>query len=115
MIWFNDLLAAIETALQHGAALSIILGLIVAIGGTQYIKRLDAFPSKKWLIRGLALPLGFATTYFTWPIHEFSAVRFFLALAVGLSSPLIYQLVTRIIYSRWPLLEKSLSAQPEDP
>ena len=111
---FNSILTAIDTALQHGAALSIILGLIVAIGGTQYIKRLDAFPSKKWLIRALALPLGFVTTFFTWPIHEFSAVRFFLAIAVGLSAPLIYQGITLLLYWKWPQLEKRLSAAPSE-
>lgn len=111
---FNQILTAIDAALQHGAALSIILGLIVAIAGTQYIKRLDAFPSKKWLIRALALPLGFVTTFFTWPIHELSAVRFFLALAVGLSAPLIYQGVTLLLYWKWPQLERHLSAEPSE-
>lgn len=108
----NNILTAIDTALQHGAALSIILGLIVSILGTQYIKRLDVFPSKKWWIRGLALPLGFVTTFFTWPIHEFNAVRLFLALAVGLLASPIYQLVTWQLYKYWPGLEKHLSAQP---
>ena len=111
---FNNILTAIDTALQHGAALSIILGLIVAIAGTQYVKRLDAFPSKKWLIRALALPLGFFTTFFTWPFHELSAVRFFLALAVGLSAPLIYQGVTLLLYWKWPQLEQKLSAAPRE-
>lgn len=111
---FNNILTAIDTALQHGAALSIILGLIVAIAGTQYVKRLDAFPSKKWLIRALALPFGFLTTFFTWPIHEQFAVRFFLALAVGLSAPLIYQGVTLLLYWKWPQLEQKLSAAPRE-
>lgn len=112
MTWFNDLLTAIETALQHGAALSIILGLIVAIGGTQYVKKLASFPSSRWWIRALALPLGFFTTFLTWPVHEVYAVRVFLAIAVGLSAPAIYQVGTRIIYWKWPHLEKRLSAQP---
>ena len=111
---WKSILDGIELALQHGAVLSIILGLVVAIGGTQYIKRLDAFPSKKWLIRALALPLGFVTTFFTWPIHEFSAVRLFLALAVGLSAPLIYQGVTLLLYWKWPQLERHLSAEPSE-
>lgn len=112
---FDSILKAIESALQHGASLSVFLGLVVAIGGTQYVKRLDAFPSRKWVIRALALPLGFATTYFTWPIHELTAVRFFLALAVGVSAPLIYQGVTLALYWKWPHLEKKLSAAPKDP
>lgn len=107
------ILAGIELALQYGAALSIILGLIVSIAGTQYVKRLEVFPSKKWWIRGLALPLGFFTTFYTWPIHELNAVRIFLALAVGLSAPLIYQLIVMVLYKKWPDLEKHISAQPE--
>ena len=110
----NNILTAIDTALQHGAALSIILGLVVAICGTQYVKRLEVFPSKKWWIRALALPLGFCTTFFTWPIHELNAVRFFLALAVGLIAPLVYQGVTLALYWKWPQLEKRLSAAPSD-
>jgi len=111
----NNILTAIDTALQHGAALSIILGLIVSICGTQYVKRLDAFPSKRWPIRALALPLGFLTTFFTWPIHELNAVRFFLALAVGLSAPLVYQGVTLLLYWKWPQLEQRLSAEYSEP
>ena len=108
----EQILNGIDTALQHGAALSVLLGLLVAIGGTQYVKRLEAFPSKRLWIRGLALPLGFFTTFYTWPIHELNAVRIFLALAVGLSAPLIYQLVTFLLYLKWPQLEKHLSAAP---
>ncbi len=107
----NNILTAIDTALQHGAALSIILGLLVAIFGTQYVKRLPVFPSNRWLIRALALPLGFVTTFATWPIEGFSAVRLFLALAVGLSAPPIYQGVTLLLYWKWPQLEKRLSAE----
>lgn len=110
----NQILSAIDTALEHGAALSIILGLIVAICGTQYVKRLDVFPSKRWAIRALALPLGWATTFFTWPIHQISAVRFFLALAVGLAAPLLYQGITLLLYLRWPQLEARLSAEPRE-
>ena len=110
----NNILAGIETALQHGAALSIILGLIVSIAGTQYVKRLDAFPSHRWIIRALALPLGFFATFLTWPIHELNAVRFFLALAVGLAAPLVYQGATLALYWKWPQLEARLSAQPPE-
>lgn len=110
----NKILSGIDTALQHGAALSIILGLIVAIAGTQYVKRLDAFPSHRWWIRALALPLGFFPTFFTWPVHELNAVRIFLALAVGLSAPLVYQGVTLLLYWKWPQLEGKLSAQPKE-
>ena len=110
--WFPELLKAMNAALQEGAALSILLGLAVAIGGTQYVKRLDAFPSKAWPIRALALPLGLVTTYLTWPVHEMSALRFFIALATGLMSPLVYQAVTAALYWKWPNLEMHISAAP---
>ena len=110
----DKILSGIDTALQHGAALSIILGLVVSIAGTQYAKRLEAFPSHRWAIRALALPLGFVATFFTWPIHELNAVRLFLALSVGLSSPLVYQGVTLALYWKWPQLEGKLSAQPKE-
>ena len=88
---FNKFLASIEQALQYGTALSIMLGVACAIFGTQYVKRLEVFPSNKWAIRGLALPLGFVATFFTWPVHELNAVRFFIAVCVGLTAPALYQ------------------------
>ena len=111
--WFPELLKAMNAALQEGAALSILLGLAVAIGGTQYVKRLEAFPSHRWVIRALALPLGFITTYLTWPMANLSALRFFIALATGLMAPLVYQGVTALLYWKWPQLEKRFSADPE--
>jgi hypothetical protein len=45
MTWLETLIKAINLVLQEGAALSVLLGLVVAIGGTQYVKRLEAFPS----------------------------------------------------------------------
>jgi hypothetical protein len=114
--WVQPLLDAMNAALKEGAALSVLLGLAGAILGTQFVKRLEVFPSKKWLIRGgLALPLGFMATFFTWPVHTINGVRIVLAVVVGLAAPLVYQGVTYLIYLKWPQLEKHLSAQPGQP
>ena len=109
---FNKFLASIEQALQYGAAVSIVLGTACAIFGTQYVKRLEVFPSNKWAIRGLALPLGFVATFFTWPVHELNAVRFFMAVCVGLTAPALYQGAVFFLYRKWPGLEAKMSAAP---
>ena len=110
---FETILNAFDTLMAHREALAVLLGLLVAIAGTQYLKRLKCTPSNRWWVRAMALPLGFATTYFTWPIHELNALRFFTALAVGLMAPLVYQGVTLALYWKWPQLEKHLSAEPD--
>ena len=110
---FDSILQAFDTLLQHGFALSVAVGLVVSIAGTQYVKRLPWTTSNRWLIRAIALPLGFLPTYFMWPVHQFTAIRFFIALAVGLAAPLIYQGVTLALYYKWPQLEKHLSAEPD--
>jgi len=114
MQWLKNLLDAINLVLQEGAALSILLGLLVAIFGTQYVKRLEAFPSKKWAIRALALPLGFVATFFTWPVHQISALRIFISLAVGLAAPVVYSAVISLIAIKWPEFAKRMSANPDE-
>lgn len=110
---FDSIIKAFEVLLEHREALAVLLGLLVAIGGTQYVKRLEWTTSNRWWIRAIALPFGFFTTFFTWPIHQFTALRFFVALAVGMCAPMIYQGVTLALYHKWPQLEKHLSAKPE--
>ena len=110
---FDSILKAFDTLLLHKEALAVLLGLLVAIAGTQYVKRLKWTTSNRWWIRAIALPLGFFTTFFMWPVHQFNATRFFVALAVGVSAPMIYQGVTLALYWKWPQLEKHLSAKPE--
>ena len=114
MEYLKSLIDAINLLLQEGAALSVLLGLVVAIGGTQYVKRLEAFPSKKWAIRGLALPLGFLATFFTWPIHQVSAVRIFVALSVGLISPFVYTSFVSLVAIKWPNFAAKMSANPDE-
>lgn len=114
MDWLQKAIDAVNLLLEEGAALSVLLGLSVAIFGTQYVKKLEAFPSKKWAIRGLALPLGFAATFSTWPIHELSAVRVFVALAVGLSAPVVYSSLVSLVAIRWPNFAAKMSAEPTE-
>ena len=110
---FNQILTAIDTALQHGAALAVLLGYGIAIGLVQWLKRTPWYSSNKWAIRAAALPIGFIVTYLSWPIHELNAVRIFVAFFVGVSCPWIYQLATWAIYKFWPGAEKHLSAAPK--
>lgn len=115
MNWLKSIIDAINLLMQEGAALSILLGLFIAIAGTQFVKKLEAFPSNKWWIRALALPLGFFPTFFTWPVHEITAIRIFVAFAVGFGAPIVYQIVTQALYWKWPHLEPKLSACPAHP
>lgn len=114
MEYLQKLIDAINLLLQEGAALSVLLGLVVAICGTQYVKKLEAFPSKKWAIRGLALPLGFIATFFTWPVKELSAIRIFVSLAVGLAAPVVYRSLVSLVALKWPEYAKRMSAEPDE-
>lgn len=113
--WLDTFLRMFDRALEHGAFISIFLGYVIAIGLTQWLKRLPWTSSNKWIIRLMALPFGFAATYALWPIRDtLSPVRICMALAVGVSAPWIYQVVTRVLYWKWPHLERKLSAAPAD-
>src|SRR3972149_4932953 len=96
---------AINVALQEGAALAIVIGCAVAIGGTQFMKFQLATYTRR-LLNLVSLLLGFVTTFLMWPVHEFNAVRFFLALTVGLTAPGIYKGVTALLFWKFPQLEK---------
>jgi hypothetical protein len=113
MDWLQSVISAINLLLQEGAALSVLLGLAVSIFGTQYVKKLEAFPSETRWIRALALPLGFFPTFFTWPDHTLNAVRFFVAIAVGLSAPIVYQGVIALVRRKWPEYAEKFSAVPK--
>jgi len=115
--WLDNLLTAIDTALQHGAALSILLGLAIALAGTQWLKfvllRTSWLPDpRRWIVKTLSLPLGAVTTYTTWPGGQDRGVQVSIALAVGLLAPYVYMLATAILYRIWPDLERRLSADP---
>ena len=115
--WFNELLTAIDAALAHGAALSILLGLALALAGSQWLKfvllNTHWLPDpKRWIIKAMALPLGAVTTYVTWPGSEDRGVQMAVALMVGLVAPYFYQLATALLYRLWPGLEERLSVDP---
>jgi hypothetical protein len=110
--WVPDLLKAMNAALQEGAALSILIGFAVALGGTQYLKFQFAGSSRR-VLNSIALILGFVTTYMMWPVHTFNAVRFFLALTVGLLAPFVYKMTVLFLFWKWPSLEKYFSPSGE--
>lgn len=111
--WIDYFGRTLDRALAHGAMLSIILGWVIAIGVTQWIKLFPWYSTNKWAIRALALPIGFIVTYSLWPQagYGLSAVRVCMALAVGVSAPWVYQGVTRVLYWKWPHLERKFSAE----
>ncbi len=116
MNYLEKFIQAVNLLLREGAALSLILGYICAIGGTQFVKRLETVNLKKWGIRlWLALPLGFLGTVVTLPPEGRLGVRLFIALAVGLTAPLVYSVGVRVLFHFWPWLEPKLSAQPVPP
>lgn len=108
----DSIAEAFTRAQQNGSFYSILIGWIVGIGLTQWIKMWPVFPSRKWAIRALAVPVAAAVTFSLWPEKVFDAMRVCTALAAGVSAPWMYQLMTGLLYKFWPGLEKHLSAQP---
>jgi hypothetical protein len=116
MTYLEKFIAAVNLLLREGAALSLLLGYVVAIGGTQFVKRLETVNLRKWGIRlWLALPLGFLGTFCTLPSTGRIGVEIFLALAVGLTAPAVYSGGVRVLFHYWPWLEPKISAQPVPP
>lgn len=116
MTWLEQFIKAVNLLLSEGAALSILLGYVIAIGGTQYIKSFEAIYFKPLAIRALmALPLGFVATFFTLPIEGRLALRAVIAAAVGLTAPAVYSLTIRVLYHFWPWMETKISQQPPKP
>lgn len=111
----NEALQAFETFLQHGYAVAIVLGWIIAIGLVQWIKRTPWYSDNKWAIRALAFPIGAVVTFFLWPVHTQNAVRYCMAFAVGVSSSWVYTGITKLIYWKWPHMRAKLTATPRDP
>lgn len=107
---FDSILATLTSLLQNAHATSIFLGLVIAWGGTQFIKFQLGLPNR-WTIRVVSLLLGFFPTFFMWPgvLRE----RVIWALCVALSAPFVYRLITwGFLYRFWPELENRLSADP---
>ncbi len=109
--WLRTFFIVFEVALQHGLGYSILVGWIVAIGLTQWVKMLPWTSNNKWVIRLTALPFGFITTYSLWPIGPyFGAVRIFTAIAVGVSAPWMYRIISDIVHKISPSLGRKMSA-----
>lgn len=99
---------------------SILIGLFLSLFLTQFAKRV--LPIGEWCkvresetiyrlaLRSFAFGVAFAATFSTWPAD--SAFRIYVALGVGLATPLFYQAATAIGYRLWSRLEDRLSGDP---
>lgn len=99
---------------------SILLGLVLSLLLTQFVKQV--FPISEWCnvreneriyrlaLRSFAFVSASIATFATWPAE--SPFRIYVALAVGLATPLFYQVGTAIAYRVWSNLEARLSGDP---
>jgi hypothetical protein len=99
---------------------SILLGLVLSLLLTQFVKRV--FPIAEWcnarkservyrlVLRSIAFFSASIATFATWPAG--SAFRIYVAIAVGLATPIFYQVGTAIAYRVWANLEARLSGDP---
>lgn len=110
--WIDALAEAFTHAREDGAIYSILIGWIIAIGVTQWVKNLPAYPTNKHWIRACAAPIGALVTFLLWPDKTWNAMRVLTSAAAGLASPWVYWLITRAIYKFWPGAEAHLSANP---
>lgn len=115
MAILRSILEGLQTLLGNDSAMSIIFGLVISLGGTQYLKFRIPVPGPlqdeyRWFVRAISLPLGFFPVYFTWPLSH----RLYVALSVALTAPTIYRLATALLYWKWPALEQRLSVKPSD-
>ena len=106
----DSILNAFTALLANPRAVAVFLGLVIAWGGTQFLKFQLGLPSR-WTIRVVSLLLGFVPTFIMWPgmLEE----RVLWALGVAVSAPFVYRLLTwGFLYRFWPELENRLSADP---
>lgn len=95
--------------------MAVLLGLIISLAGTQFVKFRLPWPpaweaSHRWAVRAVSLPLGLIPTWRLWP--DDGHVGFYVGLAVGFGAPTAYRIVTALIYRKWPDLEARWSARP---
>ena len=109
--WFEAILGWFAAVPQP--AWAVLVGLFIGGALTQWLKR--TFPlsillpnsSKGFrisVIRVLAFVLAVVPAYILWPADDI--YRVWAALAVGVSAPSTYKLVTFLVYKKWPQLEK---------
>lgn len=88
---------------------SIILGLVISLVFTQWLKRhvlknYRGTPGGRWFIRViLALPIAAIPTWFTWPT-EHVHLRLWVSIAVGFGAWPLYDLWATIRNHYWPWL-----------
>lgn len=99
---------------------SIVIGLMVSLLLTQFVK--SVFPIGLWckvrqgetvyrtVLRSFAFFVAFAATFATWPSDD--AFRIYVALGVGLATPVFYKVATSVAYRVWSNLEDRLSGDP---
>ena len=90
-------------------------GLFIGFAVTQWVKRSFPigvlFPSltevkQKMVIRVFALLCTALPTYFIWPDNGEAGNALWAAIAVGFGSPIIYKVISFMIYKKWPDLRE---------
>lgn len=118
-----DILNAVTTYLSallaNRPALAVLVGLICTLGLTQWIKfvltRSKRLPDpQRWILDACALPIGAVSTYLILPAEFGHTVRVLIGISVGASAPLVYVVITQILYRIWPGLEGKISFTPAD-
>lgn len=102
---------------------SIALGLVLSLLLTQFVKR--ALPIEVWLnadrhgerayrlaIQAIAFVSATVATFATWPVG--SPFRVWVALAVGLATPMFYFVAVRVARRVWSDVEARLSGNPSE-
>lgn len=129
----NGASSLFESLLQQAHFTSMLLGLVVSFGLTQWIKgflRLryyrrainphdlmtqgEALARFKLEIRSIATAIGFVVTLLTWPDGAWR-FRIIWAIAVGVSAPIVYWIVIRWAAARWPAVAAYVSADSKLP
>jgi hypothetical protein len=116
-----NIFAFVESMLKHVHVVSLLLGLTISIGFTQWAKfplRLFAdarnYPMRafKFLVRTTAATVGFFGTWITWPEGGKWAVVW--GLFTGFMTPLVYTGSVRVLARFWPWLADKASTDRLD-
>lgn len=110
MEWLDKATQGILSLIAHREVLAIALGLLISIGGTQYVKFQFTDHLTRLRLNLLALPLGAIPTFLIFPIEYGWQLRAVFAAAVGVSAPIAYKGVIWAIGLKWPQLADRASA-----
>lgn len=101
---------------------SITLGLVLSLLLTQFVKQV--LPISEWCnarenervyrlaLRSFSFAAASIATFATWP--EGSPFRIYVALSVGLATPMFYFVAVRVARRLWSNVEARLSGNPSD-